>query len=206
MSRCRQLVVGPALAILLLAAVLIGHAAGQQRSVAPSAPNATPPQDQQQPERRGPVVGTRHMVAAAHALAAAAGRDILRQGGSAVDAAIAIQMVLTLVEPQSSGIGGGGFMVHYDASNRRIETFDGRETAPAAATAEMFLDADGRQALNSEAQVGGRAVATPGLLRMMEMAHESYGRLPWSRLFEPAMRLARDGFPVSPRLAQLIRQ
>src|SRR5260370_440963 len=78
--------------------------------------------------------------------------------------------------------------------------------AAAAASAEMFLDADGRPVVNSEAQVGGRAVATPGLLRMLEMAHESYGRLPWSRLFEPAMRLARDGFPVSPRLARLIQQ
>ncbi len=210
MSRCRQYVVGPSMAILMLAAVLIGHAAAQQsRSAAPTngqAAGAPPAQAEQQPERRGPVIGTRHMVAAAHALAAAAGRDILRQGGSAVDAAIAIQMVLTLVEPQSSGIGGGGFLVHYDASNRRVETFDGRETAPAAATAEMFLDADGRPAVNSEAQVGGRAVATPGLLRMLEMAHESHGRLPWSRLFEPAMRLARDGFPISPRLARLIQQ
>src|SRR5215475_10144767 len=155
MSRCRQLVVGPALAILLLAAVLIGHAAAQQRSVAPSAPNATPPQDQQQPERRGPVVGTRHMVAAAHALAAAAGRDILRQGGSAVDAAIAIQMVLTLVEPQSSGIGGGGFLLHYDGKSHALESYDGRETAPASATPEMFLGPDGKPLEFYDAVVGG---------------------------------------------------
>jgi gamma-glutamyltranspeptidase/glutathione hydrolase len=214
MSRCRQWVVGLGLAPLLTGVVLIGHVAAQQpRATAPAngQPNgqlqgATPPAQAEQQERRGPVIGTRHMVAAAHPLAAAAGRDILRQGGSAVDAAIAIQMVLTLVEPQSSGIGGGGFLLHYDASNRRVETFDGRETAPADATAEMFLDADGRPAVTSDAQVGGRAVATPGLLRMLEMAHEAHGRLPWSRLFEPAMRLARDGFPVSPRLARLIQQ
>lgn len=201
MSRCRHIVVGLGLAVVIGGLGLGIPAAHPQSRSAPAAASTDQP-----PERRGPVIGTRHMVVAAHPLAAAAGREILRQGGSAVDAAIAIQMVLTLVEPQSSGIGGGGFLVHYDASNRRIETFDGRETAPAAATAEMFLDAEGRPVVNSEAQVGGRAVATPGMLRMLELAHEAHGRLPWARLFEPAMRLARDGFPISPRLAQLIAQ
>jgi gamma-glutamyltranspeptidase / glutathione hydrolase len=170
----------------------------------PSAPSTAPQQAAPQP--RGPVVGTRHMVVAAHPLAAAAGREILRQGGSAVDAAIAAQLVLTLVEPQSSGIGGGGFLVHYDASGRQIETYDGRETAPAEATPEMFIDANGGLIAHAEAQIGGSAVATPGLLRMLELAHQKHGRLPWARLFEPAMRLAHDGFPLSPRLARLIAQ
>lgn len=155
---------------------------------------------------RGPTIGTRHMVVAAHPLAAAAGREILRQGGSAVDAVIAVQLVLTLVEPQSSGIGGGGFLVHYDASGRQVETYDGRETAPAEATPEMFIDANGGLIPHAEAQIGGTAVATPGLLRLLELAHQKHGRLPWARLFEPAMRLAQDGFPISPRLAHLISQ
>ena len=202
MSRCRHIVVGLGLAVSITGFGLGLSAAYSQQRAQPAANAQTDPPA----ERRGPAIGTRHMVVASNPMAAAAGREILRQGGSAVDAAIAIQMVLTLVEPQASGIGGGGFLVHYDASNRRIETFDGRETAPAAATAEMFLDAEGRPVVNSEAQVGGRAVATPGMLRMLELAHEAHGRLPWARLFEPAMRLARDGFPISPRLAQLIAQ
>jgi gamma-glutamyltranspeptidase/glutathione hydrolase len=174
------------------------------QSPAPAAPaNAQQPAAAQP---RGPVIGTRHMVAAAHPLAAAAGREILRQGGSAVDAAIAVQLVLTLVEPQSSGIGGGGFLMHYDASARQVESFDGRETAPAEATPEMFVDANGGLIPHAEAQVGGTAVATPGLLRMLELVHQKHGRLPWARLFEPAMRLAHDGFPISPRLAHLITQ
>ncbi len=145
-----------------------------------------------------------HMAAAANPLAAEAGREILRQGGSAVDAAIAIQMMLTLVEPQSSGIGGGAFLVHYDASTKEIMTYDGRETAPAAATPELFLDADGKPLPFAEASVGGLAVGTPGVLRMLALAHNDHGRLPWARLFEPAMRLADDGFPISLRLYQFI--
>ena len=151
-----------------------------------------------------PAVATKYMAAAANPLAAEAGREILRQGGSSVDAVIAMQMVLNLVEPQSSGIGGGAFLVQYDASHKDITTYDGRETAPAEATPDMFLDADGRSPPYPEARLGGRAVATPGLLRMLQMAHRDYGRLPWERLFEPAMRLAQSGFVVSPRLHQLI--
>src|SRR5882757_6928676 len=120
----------------------------------------------------------RHMVAAANPWAARAGLQILRQGGSAVDAAIAMQMVLTLVEPQSSGLAGGGFLVQYDASRKRITTYDGRETAPAAATPDMFLDASGEPLPFSVASIGGHAVGTPGLLRMLEMAHRDHGRLP----------------------------
>lgn len=153
---------------------------------------------------RRAAVATKHMAVAANPLAAEAGREILRLGGSAVDAVIAMQMVLTLVEPQSSGIGGGGFLLQYDASRKTVTTYDGRETAPAAATAEMFLDASGQPLPFSEASVGGMAVATPGILRMLEMAHRDHGRLPWSRLFEPAMRLAESGFTITPRLYKLI--
>ncbi len=144
------------------------------------------------------------MAAAANPLAAEAGRQILRGGGSAVDAAIAMQMVLNLVEPQSAGIGGGGFLVHYDASTKQIVTYDGRETAPAASTPDMFLDAQGQPVPLAQASIGGAAVGVPGLLRMMELAHRAHGRLPWARLFEPAMQFADEGFPVSERLFKLL--
>ncbi len=145
---------------------------------------------------------TRHMAAAANPLAAAAGREVLRAGGSAVDAAIAIQMVLTLVEPQSSGIGGGAFLLHWDG--RRVQSYDGREIAPLAADENLFVTPQGRAMGFVDAVVGGRAVGVPGLLRMLEMAHRQHGKLPWARLFEPAIRLAADGFPVSPRLHTLL--
>ena len=175
---------------------------------------ALPAWGQARPQPEGPsgftekraALGTRFMAAAAHPVAAAAGRDVLRMGGSAVDAAIAIQMVLNVVEPQSSGIGGGGFLVHYDASTKQITTYDGREAAPASATPDLFLDAEGKPIPFKEAAVGGIAVGTPGLLRMLDMAHRNHGRINWSRLFEPAMRIANDGFQVSPRLHKLITQ
>ena len=141
------------------------------------------------------------MVAAANPVAAEAGRSILRAGGSAVDAAIAVQMVLTLVEPQSSGIGGGAFMLHWAAASRELRTYDGRETAPAAATPELFLDADGKPLRFMDAVVGGLSVGVPGVLRMLEAVHRQHGRLPWADLFAPAIRLADEGFPISRRLA-----
>ncbi|MBM3521832.1 MAG: gamma-glutamyltransferase [Alphaproteobacteria bacterium] len=150
------------------------------------------------------VVATRHMVAAANPIAAAAGREILRQGGSALDAAIAVQMVLNLVEPQSSGIGGGAFLVHYDATAKAITTYDGRETAPERVAADWFMGPDGKPLPFARAAVGGHAVGVPGLLRMLEMAHKDHGRLPWARNFEQAIQLARDGFAVSQRLHRLI--
>lgn len=146
---------------------------------------------------------TRYAVAAANPLATEAGRQILAAGGSAVDAAIAVQMVLTLVEPQSSGLGGGAFLMHWDG--RAVQAFDGRETAPAEADGQLFLGADGKPLAFLDAVVGGRSVGTPGTVRMLEMAHARHGRLPWSALFEPAIRLARDGFPVSPRLHTLLK-
>jgi len=144
----------------------------------------------------------RHMAAAANPLAAEAGREMLRQGGSAIDAAIAMQAVLTLVEPQSSGIGGGAFIMLWDGHT--VQAYDGRETAPAGATERLFLKADGQPMGFTAAQIGGRSVGTPGVLRALEMAHKKTGHLPWARLFEPAIRLSEQGFAISPRLHSLI--
>ena len=141
------------------------------------------------------------MIAAANPHAARAGADILSRGGSAIDAAIAAQMVLGLVEPQSSGIGGGGFLLHFNAASGAIESFDGRETAPASATGDLFRKPDGELMSWPEAAAGGRSVGVPGLVRMRELAHRKHGRLPWARLFEPAIQLAERGFIVSPRMA-----
>ena len=139
------------------------------------------------------------MAAAANPYATEAGRQVLREGGTAVDAAIAMQMVLALVEPQSSGLGGGAFMLVYDHGRRRVLSYDGRETAPAAATHDLFMQ-DGKLPAFKDAVNSGRSVGTPGLLRMLELAHQRHGKLAWSRLFEPAIRLAEQGFTVSPRL------
>jgi len=146
----------------------------------------------------------RFMVVAANPLAARAGYDVLKRGGSAVDAAIATQFVLNLVEPQSSGIGGGGFLLHYAAKGARLDAYDGRETAPAAAKPERFLGADGKPVDWPEAIVSGKAAGVPGLLRMLELAHREHGRLPWAELFAPAIALAKKGFPISPRLHALV--
>lgn len=146
--------------------------------------------------------GSTFAVATAHPLASAAGARMLQAGGAAIDAAVAAQMVLTLVEPQSSGIGGGAFLLHYDG--RRVTAFDGRETAPGAVTETLFLDAAGQPLPFDDAAVGGRAVGVPGVLRLLEMAHADYGRLPWSELFAPAIELAEEGFPVGRRLHALL--
>ncbi|MFJ4196408.1 gamma-glutamyltransferase [Pseudomonas sp. NPDC089534] len=145
---------------------------------------------------------SRHMAAAANPLAAEAGREMLRKGGSAIDAAIAMQAVLTLVEPQSSGIGGGAMIVLWDG--KQVRTYDGRETAPAGATEKLFLRADGTPMPFPQAQIGGRSVGTPGVMRALELAHRQHGRLPWATLFEPAIKLAEDGFAISPRLHSLL--
>jgi len=142
-------------------------------------------------------------VAAANPLATDAGYQVLRAGGSAVDAAVAVQMVLTLVEPQSSGIGGGAFLLH--AKGSEVEAFDGRETAPASADEKLFLGADGKPLPFYEGVVGGRSVGVPGTVRMLEMAHKQHGKLPWATLFQPAIVLAENGFRVSPRLNTLLK-
>lgn len=146
---------------------------------------------------------SRFAVAAANPLATQAGYQVLKAGGAAIDAAIAVQMVLSLVEPQSSGIGGGAFLLHAEGS--KVEAFDGRETAPMAVDEQLFLGADGKALPFYDAVVGGRSVGTPGTVRMLEMAHRQYGRLPWAQLFAPAIELADRGFTVSPRLAALLR-
>lgn len=146
----------------------------------------------------------RYMVVAANPHAVAAGTEMIEAGGSAVDALIATQMVLNLVEPQSSGIGGGAFLLHFEAATGEVTAYDGRETAPAQATPDLFLKPDGTPESFREMIVGGRPVGTPGVLRMLEQAHKAHGRLPWARLFEPAIALAENGFEVSPRLHELI--
>ena len=145
----------------------------------------------------------RFMVAAANPLATDAGYQVLKAGGSALDAAIAVQMVLTLVEPQSSGIGGGAFLMHWDG--KAVQAWDGRETAPAAADERLFLLPDGKPMPFPQAVVGGRSVGVPGVVRMLEQAHRVHGKLPWGRLFDPAIQLAEEGFPVSPRLHTQLR-
>lgn len=129
---------------------------------------------------------------------------MLRKGGSATDAAIAAQLVLTLTEPQSSGIGGGLFSVHFDGSNGEVTTFDGREKAPMAATERLFLKDDGKPMAWLDAALGGRPVGVPGVIAALWKQHQKFGRLTWAELFDPAIRLAETGFQVSPRMAAAI--
>ena len=186
----------------LAAALLLAGCATQS---APPQFRYTPPPDQ--PEGSSgysakPGWATQKFaVAAANPLATDAGYQVLKAGGSAIDAVIAVQMVLTLVEPQSSGIGGGAFLMHYNGKN--VEAFDGRETAPAGVNEFLFIGPDRKPMQFYDAVVGGRSVGTPGTLRVLELAHKQYGKLPWAALFEPAIRLAEGGFKVSARLNTL---
>lgn len=140
------------------------------------------------------------MVAAADPLAVDAGLEMLRAGGAAIDAAIAVELTLGLVEPESSGIGGGGFLIHY-AGSEKIDAYDGREWAPAGATPDMFM-VDGKPLDFPLAQASGKSIGTPALIPMLKLVHEQHGKLPWAKLFEPAIRLAEDGFVVGPRLSK----
>ncbi len=188
-------------AVLFIIFVLTGQSFAQQATdaFAPEAATAI------EAPATAPVVAARDwMVIAAHPLASDAGAEILRAGGSAADALVAVQLVLGLVEPQSSGIGGGGFLLHWDSATMQITSLDGRETAPAAAGPDLFIGPDGKPLPFFTAVVGGRSVGTPATLRLMEEAHRRHGRLPWARLFEPAIRLAEQGFRISPRLAELV--
>lgn len=146
---------------------------------------------------------SRYMVAAAHPLAVDAGLQMLEAGGTAVDAMIAVQLVLNLVEPHASGLGGGAFLLHFDARARDVRAYDGRETAPAAASPELFLR-DGSPMAFRDAVSGGRSVGTPGVARLLETAHRKHGRLPWASLFQPAIALAENGFPLSARVHTLL--
>ena len=151
-----------------------------------------------------PAVAQDWMIAAAHPLAVEAGADVLAAGGTAADAMVAVQAVLGLVEPQSSGLGGGAFLVWHDAKTGEITTLDGRETAPLAATPRLFQDETGQPLGFFEAVVGGRSVGVPGTPALMAEAHERWGRADWPGLFDDAIRLAEEGFAVSPRLANLV--
>lgn len=144
------------------------------------------------------------VVSAADPRGAAAGKEILDAGGSATDAALAMMLALTVVEPQSSGIGGGGFLVHHDATTGQIASIDGRETAPASATPALFQDASGKSRSFREVVPGGMSAGVPGNIAMMKLAHSRWGRLRWSQLFQPAIRLAEEGFVVTPRLASTL--
>lgn len=147
---------------------------------------------------------SKHVIVTSHKLATDAGLEMLRKGGSAVDAAIAAQLVMGLVEPQSSGIGGGAFLVHWNAKKKKLETYDGRETAPKSVTPNLFIGPDGKPLGYVEAVVGGRSVGVPGAIAVLALAHKEQGRLPWADLFKPAIAIAENGFEISPRLAQAI--
>src|SRR6185503_2265823 len=182
-----------------LAAILVAACAPIHPPVtAPAAP-APVPAAATQPAAR-PAAG----VAAANPLAVDAGIEILREGGSAVDAAVAIQAVLGLVEPQSSGLGGGGFLLYYDAATKKVTAFNGREAAPKGATPGMFLDDKGEPLSYRDAVLSGRSTGVPGAIVMLGAAHARHGALPWARLFEPAIRDAEDGIAVPKRMARFV--
>ena len=180
--------------VVLAMAAMAGLAAcgrEQAREPAPQTPSEAAP-------------AKRWFIAAANPHAAEAGAEILRRGGSAVDAAVATQAVLGLVEPQSSGLGGGAFMIHYDPAAGTLETYDGRETAPASATPDRFLTETGEPMGFYDAVAGGLSVGVPGVVRMLELAHEEHGALAWSTLFDSSVALSEEGFEVSPRLNNLL--
>ena len=149
------------------------------------------------------VISEGALVVTAHPLATAAGQQILRNGGTAADAAVAIQAMLTLVEPQSSGIGGGAFMLYWDQQHKQLHAYDGRETAPALAGEKLFYR-DGKPMKWHDAMVGGRSVGTPGVLKMLELSHSRHGNQSWKSLFSSAIQQSKEGFTVGPRLHQLI--
>lgn len=183
---------GGALALLLAAALSVAHAQDPQ------------PESGTGWTDKEAVSGTSFMVAAANPHAVRAGYDVLKRGGTAADAAVAVQLVLNLVEPQSSGIGGGAFLLYWDAATKTLHTIDGRETAPAAAVPERFLGPDGKPMTFFKALVGGQSVGVPGTVRLLETMHKRFGKTPWPDLFAPAIALAENGFAVSPRLATSI--
>ena len=189
------------LRMLALAAALAGVFAHAGAQVVQEAPQAAPEVGTAYAEKAG-WAASKYMVAAANPLAVDAGYQMLKKGGSAIDAAIATQLVLCLVEPQSSGIGGGAFLMYYDGQH--VQAFDGRETAPASADEHLFQHPDGTPLSRVQGVVGGRSTGAPGVLRMLEMAHKQHGKLAWKTLFEPAIQLSEHGFAVSQRLNGLL--
>ncbi|RZM07038.1 MAG: gamma-glutamyltransferase, partial [Sphingomonas sp.] len=173
------------------ALVLSGCAADRQMAATAAQPAA-------------PIAKAKIFVIAANPLATEAGMAVLRRGGSAADAAVAVQAMLSLVEPQSSGVGGGGFMSYYDAASRKVVVYDGRETAPAGATPDMFLDDNGKPLPFRDAVLSGRATGVPGAVKMLALVQQRHGALPWRTLFTGAERTAREGFVVSPRLGKFL--
>ncbi|MBC7376419.1 MAG: gamma-glutamyltransferase [Burkholderiaceae bacterium] len=196
-------------ALVALCALLLHLGAGAQFSAGTPAASAVraadiAPEAASGYTERKAVTARHFMITTANPHGTRAGYEMLRAGGSATDAAIAAALVLNLTEPQSSGIGGGAFMVSYEARTHVLDAWDGRETAPAAARPDRFMGPDGKPLGLREAINSGRSVGVPGVLRMMKLAHEQHGKLPWARLFEPAIRLANSGFAVSQRLNALI--
>lgn len=175
----------PAALGLLLAAMATGCGGARHPAVVTAAP---------EPEAET------GFVSSAHPLATEAGLEVLRRGGSAIDAAIAVQTMLGLVEPQSSGLAGGAILLHYDAATRRVDSYIGRERAPASASPAMFRDDDGTPLSTAQAMLSGRATGVPGVLPALELAHREHGRLAWAGLFDASIERALEGFPVSPRL------
>lgn len=192
------------LAAAILLPLFVQRTGAQPQPAAPAAYESIAPEAQTGRAEKAAVIASRYMVSSANPLAAQAGAQIMAEGGSAVDTAIATALVLNLVEPQSSGIGGGGFMLVWDAEAKKLRAFDGRETAPAGVDRKLFYDAVGKKKPFLDAVVGGASVGVPGLLRMFELAHGAYGRLPWAMLFDPAIRMAEQGFAISPRLHDLL--
>lgn len=186
-------------AVVAAVGIAVSGCSGAMGTQAPASAATTgaAPAVAEAPPARGP------FVAAANPLAVEAGMKVLNAGGSAVDAAVAVQAVLGLVEPQSSGLGGGAFMMMFDAATGEVTSYDGRETAPAAATPELFYE-NGRPLAFGDAVLSGRSTGAPGAVAMLAQAQAEHGRLPWSALFGDAERLAREGFVVSPRLAGFI--
>jgi gamma-glutamyltranspeptidase/glutathione hydrolase len=173
---------------------------------APAAAQLAAPEAESERVERRAAYAKRFMVAAADPRAVDAGLQVRRAGGSAADAAIAAQLVLGLVEPQSSGLGGGAFVLHWSEKERRVRSYDGRETAPAAAKPDRFVDRHGNPEQFMAAVMSGRSVGVPGVPRLLEVLHREHGRLPWARLFEPAIRLAEKGFTKTRRLARLLER
>lgn len=195
----------PVLASILASALAFAPAGCTRKDAAVSGAPSAAASEGAQPETA--VSAPKHyFIAAANPLAVAAGEAVLKRGGTAVDAAIATQAVLGLVEPQSSGFGGGAFMLFYDPATSTLEALDGRETAPASATPQRFLRPDGQPMNFYDAVASGLSIGVPGVVRMLEKAHDAHGSMSWAELLEPARTLATEGFEVSPRLHGLLER